>query len=461
MSDPSSTTPPTYDCWVDFNDIQDGKTTVLPKHFAEHVPTVTVGDVVLAGDDEGCRCRAKVASLSEDEPHPITLELDMSTFTDASDVIPPLPLDGTITIKRAGRYEIRKLLTEGSGALDAHRDGSARREGRAEGAREPGAARARTCPARSPETDSRCALPDTWRAHEAAQGCHESTIVGSVRAVWPRTLQDVKRWVDDPEARMQYMSALDAEHGKHKRKNPSTGCPSCITPGRVERAGEVLSAIGQNALADYTTRLVLAGDDLTRPSIFATGGAPDRASHWRPGHLQRLPPSGAARVGGRGPADRTAPEGAWPVKRAAAVLTDRGHGPGREWTARRGWRARIGWRLRCWADVLDREHAPKLMSSYSFTFEDYEGIRFRDDGWGCALAYIGDADYERAHTESDTVEQARRDEVQTRATLADQGIDYDEFMARAMRTTNPHSDTIQQVRQMRVRLRARLPWRQR
>lgn len=158
------------------------------------------------------------------------------------------------------------------------------------------------------------------------------------------------------------------------------------------------------------------------------------------------------------------------MKRAAVVvLTDRGHGPGREWTPRKGWRARIGWRLRCWADVLDREHAPKLMSSYSFTFEDYEGIRFRDDGWGCPLAYIGDADYERAHSESDTAEQARRAEAATRATFADNGMDYDEFMERALRTVddrvreqrdmraaNRHSDTIKQVRQMRTGLRARL-----
>lgn len=132
-------------------------------------------------------------------------------------------------------------------------------------------ARARTCRARSPQSDERCALPDTWRAHDAAHGCHESAYVDNSRAVWPHTIQDLKRWVDEQEARMAYMGALDAEHGKHKRRTPSPGCPSCITPGRVERAGEVLSAIGQS-LTEHGVRLLLAGDDLTRPSIFAAGG---------------------------------------------------------------------------------------------------------------------------------------------------------------------------------------------
>lgn len=39
--------------------------------------------------------------------------------------------------------------------------------------------------------------------------------------------------------------------------------------------------------------------------------------------------------------------------------------------------------------------------SYSFTFEDHEGIRFRTDGRGCPLWYLGDADYDRAHDEAD------------------------------------------------------------
>ncbi len=65
--------------------------------------------------------------------------------------------------------------------------------------------------------------------------------------------------------------------------------------------------------------------------------------------------------------------------------------------------------LRCWiatgmrriADRLDHEGAPKIIH-WSFTFEVGEGIRFRDDGKGCPLAYLGDADYERAHDEADT-----------------------------------------------------------
>lgn len=56
--------------------------------------------------------------------------------------------------------------------------------------------------------------------------------------------------------------------------------------------------------------------------------------------------------------------------------------------------------LRRLADRLDHAGAPKLMS-WSFTFEEYEGIRFREDGKGCPLAYLGDASYERAHAEAD------------------------------------------------------------
>jgi hypothetical protein len=56
--------------------------------------------------------------------------------------------------------------------------------------------------------------------------------------------------------------------------------------------------------------------------------------------------------------------------------------------------------LRRIADRIDDDGAPKCMS-YSFTFERGEGIRFRDDGKGCRLAYLGKDDYERAHTEAD------------------------------------------------------------
>jgi hypothetical protein len=57
--------------------------------------------------------------------------------------------------------------------------------------------------------------------------------------------------------------------------------------------------------------------------------------------------------------------------------------------------------LRSIADRLDPAGAPRRMSSHSFTFERGEGIRFRDDGRGCPLWYLGDDDYQRAHEEAD------------------------------------------------------------
>lgn len=58
-------------------------------------------------------------------------------------------------------------------------------------------------------------------------------------------------------------------------------------------------------------------------------------------------------------------------------------------------------RLRRLADRIDYEGAPKCMS-WSFTIEQREGIRFRQDGRGCPLWYLGNADYERAHDEADS-----------------------------------------------------------
>lgn len=57
--------------------------------------------------------------------------------------------------------------------------------------------------------------------------------------------------------------------------------------------------------------------------------------------------------------------------------------------------------LRRIADRIDDAGAPHAMSTYSFTFERGEGIRFRDDGKGCQLYYVGTDDYERAHAEAD------------------------------------------------------------
>lgn len=63
--------------------------------------------------------------------------------------------------------------------------------------------------------------------------------------------------------------------------------------------------------------------------------------------------------------------------------------------------ARLARRLRRIADRIDDDGAPRA-TSWSFTFENREGIRFREDGRGCRLWYLGRTDYERAHTEADT-----------------------------------------------------------
>jgi hypothetical protein len=61
-------------------------------------------------------------------------------------------------------------------------------------------------------------------------------------------------------------------------------------------------------------------------------------------------------------------------------------------------RVRVAEWMRLAADRLDHEGAPKIMG-WSFTFEDREGIRFREDGKGCPLAYLGNADYEAARVD--------------------------------------------------------------
>ncbi len=55
--------------------------------------------------------------------------------------------------------------------------------------------------------------------------------------------------------------------------------------------------------------------------------------------------------------------------------------------------------LRRVADRIDYAGAPKAMS-WSFTFEEGEGIRFRQDGRGCRLWYRGNSDYDRAWSEN-------------------------------------------------------------
>lgn len=65
------------------------------------------------------------------------------------------------------------------------------------------------------------------------------------------------------------------------------------------------------------------------------------------------------------------------------------------------WRGKVGTWLRHLADQVDHRGAPKI-SHWTMTFEEGEGVRFREDGWGCKLAYLGDDEYERAFTEADT-----------------------------------------------------------
>ena len=63
-------------------------------------------------------------------------------------------------------------------------------------------------------------------------------------------------------------------------------------------------------------------------------------------------------------------------------------------------RSRIGWRLRCWADRIDHQHAPRI-THWTFTFERGRGLVFREDGKGCPVAYLGTDNYERAHAEAE------------------------------------------------------------
>jgi hypothetical protein len=58
--------------------------------------------------------------------------------------------------------------------------------------------------------------------------------------------------------------------------------------------------------------------------------------------------------------------------------------------------------LRDLGDRIDPAGAPKG-TGYSFTVEPGRGIRFRLDGRGCPLWYLGDADYGRAHDEAGPV----------------------------------------------------------
>lgn len=63
----------------------------------------------------------------------------------------------------------------------------------------------------------------------------------------------------------------------------------------------------------------------------------------------------------------------------------------------RGW---IGWQLRKYADRIDWAGAPKL-THWTFTIEKHRGVVFREDGRGCRVAYLGNDEYEKCHTEAD------------------------------------------------------------
>lgn len=67
---------------------------------------------------------------------------------------------------------------------------------------------------------------------------------------------------------------------------------------------------------------------------------------------------------------------------------------------RRSVRVRLADWMRKWADRLDYQGAPKR-THLSFTFENRQGIKVRQDAKGCPLWYYGKADYERAHVEAD------------------------------------------------------------
>lgn len=59
----------------------------------------------------------------------------------------------------------------------------------------------------------------------------------------------------------------------------------------------------------------------------------------------------------------------------------------------------IAERLRRLADRIDHKGAPKGLS-WSFTIEPGRGVVFNQDGRGCPLWYLGDANYDRAHDEA-------------------------------------------------------------
>ena len=60
-------------------------------------------------------------------------------------------------------------------------------------------------------------------------------------------------------------------------------------------------------------------------------------------------------------------------------------------------RQRSGEWLRRLADRIDHDGAPKV-TNWTFTFELGNGLVFRQDGRGCPVAYLGDDEFEKAHS---------------------------------------------------------------
>lgn len=160
----------------------------------------------------------------------------------------------------------------------------------------PDARRARTCPARSPQTDARCALPDTWRAHVATALDHEAAATGDgARAAWQVEPRDLKRWLDEPGALVAYIDELSKQHGDHTLSK--AGCPRCIDSSRAERAGWVLRAVTRLAVDERAARFALAADDL-RPRLqnggFLGANGPVIFDGSPPGIFPGIPPGAAS-----------------------------------------------------------------------------------------------------------------------------------------------------------------------
>jgi hypothetical protein len=96
--------------------------------------------------------------------------------------------------------------------------------------------------------------------------------------------------------------------------------------------------------------------------------------------------------------------------------------------------------MRKWADRIDYQGAPRRLG-YTFTLEAGEGLRFREDGRGCKLWYLGDAEYDKAHTEADSAaEDERRAERRKLIEIALSAEDPEqarEAMSKLQWTTSP------------------------